>query len=229
MRSFSFTSVVTLSSLCLIADAFPLIPRNLLQKKSPQSYSVVPVDGGSSATAPAPTQTVTSRFTQTAYTTILSTIVLTESETPVTIVVTATSATTITQVIPTAVVTAIPSVSIESVTVTASPTQPIVTSSAYDDGSWHTIYYSKWTVSTAEAAATSSKPTTSFASVSAPAITSSSVVVLTTTSAVTSASISTSVSSTKSSSTLSSTGTVTDWAKYYGTARATPVNGSWWG
>lgn len=100
----------------------------------PQSYSVVPVDGGSSSPATPATKTVTDAITLFQTATILSTIIAAPTDAP--------PATTIISQIVTYATTVTPS--LQTVTM-----QPAVTSVPYDDGQWHTTYYFKSTMSPA--------------------------------------------------------------------------------
>lgn len=129
---YATTLFLTIASVCIgQASSFPLSwsSRDLLPKRNPQpqSYSVVPVDGGSSTTAatatapvPAPTKTVTDAITQVETATVMSTIIATASG-------------------------AGPVTSVATQTVTLS-TEASVTSVPYDNGQWHTTYYFRSTV-----------------------------------------------------------------------------------
>lgn len=110
--------------------AIPVLPRQPL----PQSYSVVPVDGGSGIPA---------TVTQTAVITSMATIVVTDSESVTTIVVPQT-----------VTVMAGPPWVTPTVTVSES-----VSSSAYDNGQWHTTYYAKSTALVTLATASTSRNT----------------------------------------------------------------------
>ncbi|KIW99345.1 uncharacterized protein Z518_11333 [Rhinocladiella mackenziei CBS 650.93] len=116
MKSISTYTTLSISSLLLLAHAWPLIPGSI-ERREPASYSVVAVDGGNTGgggTASATTVTDAVTHTATVMKTQLSTMVVTESEVPDTIVLTVTSPspTTITDYLPpsvtTQVVTAIP-------------------------------------------------------------------------------------------------------------------------
>ena len=89
----------------LASSAWPLFsaqsPRRNLNPRSPATYSVVPVDGGSSTEASAPTQTITLSVTQTLLSTSISTLVMTENDTPSTIYNTV--VVTLTSVVPTTI------------------------------------------------------------------------------------------------------------------------------
>jgi hypothetical protein len=126
------TLFLAAATICISSvSGFPLLwsPKDLLPKRNPQpqSYSVVAVDGGSSAP---PTMTVTDAVTQT----ILSTIIATPSNAEPTT-----------------------SVVVQTVTVAAtSASAPAVTSVPFDDGQWKTTYYFRSTVAPqANAAVTS--------------------------------------------------------------------------
>jgi hypothetical protein len=138
------------------------------------SYSVVPVDGGSSGTAAATTVTEPASTlpptTKVEVTTLLSTIVFTEAPTPTTVALTITSTAettaemtvmeTIMATLPNTYLPAAastPSPSFETVTVSQTYTDArsyyypsLVTVTAmpssvpYDDGMWHTTYYDTW-------------------------------------------------------------------------------------
>lgn len=137
-------SLISFSVLSTLSSAWPLIRSPIdLVERAPQSYSVVAVDGGSTATAPASptTKTVTDAVTQIQTSVLLSTIVASPSDSPpaTTIVPqTVTFATTIIQTSELSASTPAP------VTVTVSPTL-----SAYDNGQWHTTYYFKSTTTPA--------------------------------------------------------------------------------
>ncbi|KIV92681.1 hypothetical protein PV10_03954 [Exophiala mesophila] len=123
MRVHSVNTALSISSLISLSTAWPVLP-NLLERRQPVSYSVVAVDGGNSGSdGSATTVTDSIVHTETILHTQLSTIIITESETPTTIVVTVTSAvpTTITEQ-------AEPATLIQTVTfapeTTAEPSQP---------------------------------------------------------------------------------------------------------
>jgi hypothetical protein len=153
MRSHPLYTCLSISSIFSLSTAWPLI-LGQHERREPASYSVVAVDGGNSGgDGSATTVTNSIVHTETILKTQLSTIVITESDTPSTIVVTITSASP-------ATVTA-PSLSTQTITsaaqTTAEPgqsqdsslpapetvtvTQPLPSSKAYDDGMWHTHYY----------------------------------------------------------------------------------------
>lgn len=119
MRSRSLFTSLSLSSLLLLAEARPLF-LDALVRRDPASYSVVAVDGGSSGgdTAPATTVTDAVTHTQTTMMTQLSTVVITQAETPTTIIFTVTSPSPTT-------VTDYPPASITTHVVTATPEAPI--------------------------------------------------------------------------------------------------------
>lgn len=153
MRSHLLYTCLSISSISSLSNAWPLI-LGQHERREPASYSVVAVDGGSSG-GDGSAKTVTNSIvhTETVLKTQLSTIVITESDTPSTIIVTITSASP-------ATVTA-PSISTQATTspsqTTAEPrqsqdssapapetvtvTQPLPSSKPYDDGMWHTQYY----------------------------------------------------------------------------------------
>lgn len=138
MKASSAHSFMILSVLSSITSAWPLIRSPIdLVRRTPQSYSVVAVDGGNTATAPSSptTKTVTDAVTQIQTSVILSTIVATPSNSPPATTVVPQTVTFATTVVET------PSASVPAqVTVTVSPTL-----SAYDNGQWHTTYYFKST------------------------------------------------------------------------------------
>lgn len=152
MRSYPVYTCLTLSTIFHLSTAWPVM-LGQPERREPASYSVVAVDGGSSGGGDGSATTVVSSVvhTETVMVTQLSTIVVTESDTPSTLIVTITSAypTTVTEQIA-------PSIATQTVTfppeTTAEPsqapapdtvtvTQPLPSSKPYDDGMWHTHYY----------------------------------------------------------------------------------------
>lgn len=144
MKASSAHSFIILSVLSSLTSAWPLLrsPMDLV-RRAPQSYSVVAVDGGNTATATAPssptTKTVTDAITQTQIKTsvLLSTIIATQSNSPPATTVVPQTVTFATTVLETSSASASAPA---QVTVTVSPTL-----SAYDNGQWHTTYYFKST------------------------------------------------------------------------------------
>lgn len=148
MQSQLLYTYLTFSTISRLANAWPVILGHH-ERREPASYSVVAVDGGSSGADGSATTVISSVVrTETVVQTQLSTIVITESDTPSTIIITLTSAspTTVTeQAAATQTITSPPETtaqpsqapSPETVTVT----QSLPSSKAYDDGMWHTHYY----------------------------------------------------------------------------------------
>ena len=145
MQSHPLYTCLSLSSLLFLSNAWPLIGGQHARRE-PASYSVVAVDGGSSGggtTATVVTDSIV--HTETVLKTQLSTVVITESDTPSTILVTITSAspTTVTEHIQTA--TSPPQTTAEagqsSAPETVTVIQPLPSTKAYDDGMWHTYYF----------------------------------------------------------------------------------------
>ncbi|KEF54570.1 uncharacterized protein A1O9_09012 [Exophiala aquamarina CBS 119918] len=155
MQPHPLYTYLSLSSAIFLANAWPLLP--LLpgqhERRAPASYSVVAVDGGNvggDGTATIVTNSIV--HTETVMKTQLSTVVITESDTPSTIIITITSAspTTVTEhtqtVTSPAQTSAEPTQSYESstpapATATVTVTQPPPPTKPYDDGMWHTNYY----------------------------------------------------------------------------------------
>jgi len=139
MRLFTLSRVLGLLYITGTINALPYEARGRNERQfEPRAptYSVVPVEGGSTAPAAA-TQTVVEPVTRTVATTIYSTVVITESETPMTIVFT------------------FPTVAFQASTPTTSTDPPAtvtvtmpVSMTPYDDGMWHSWYYHPVTLST---------------------------------------------------------------------------------
>ncbi|KAK5058835.1 hypothetical protein LTR84_011099 [Exophiala bonariae] len=148
MRSQLLYTYITLSTISGLANAWPVI-LGRHERREPASYSVVAVDGGGSGADGSATTVISSVVrTETVLQTQLSTIVITEAETPSTIIITITSAsaTTVTErPAATQTVTSPPETTAQP-SQTASPetvtvTQSLPSSKPYDDGMWHTYYY----------------------------------------------------------------------------------------
>lgn len=142
MKSIQIQAFIALCIFSSFIAAVPVVlPALDARAAEAQSYSVVPVDGGSSATAaPAAAKTVTDAVTvsQVQTSVVLSTVTATPSNAaPTAQVVSQTITTTIVQTPSPATVTK----------------QPPVTSIPYDDGQWHTIYYFTSTISASAEAA----------------------------------------------------------------------------
>lgn len=211
MKPTLLTTSLFAASLCALSQARPLIENGKREPEPiPQSYSVVPVDGGS--TVLPTTKTVTNAMTQTQFQTSLVTVVSTVTVGGVA------SPTTI--IVPTTVVVDVP------VTVTASPSvaivspsqitdtvtvEPSVTSIPYDNGQWHTTYFHVSTIDTVgPSSPVSSSPLASSTAVEAALATSSTTV---------SVSVITPSPEVTTSTLSSASATSTDWATYYGTWR----------
>ena len=134
----------------LASSAWPLFsaqnPKRNLHPRSPATYSVVPVDGGSSTEASTPTQTqtqtITMAVTQTLLSTSVSTSVVTENEIPATIYNTV--VVTLTSVVPTTIYNTVSmpgttEVSTEITTSTDLPTTSTDMPSATTDTSPYTV------------------------------------------------------------------------------------------
>ncbi|KAK5081069.1 hypothetical protein LTR70_009331 [Exophiala xenobiotica] len=155
MKTSQSQCLAVLALLSSVASAVPMVWPVRARAAEAQSYSVVPVDGGSStpaSSAPLATKTVTDAITEVQTTTqvqtatLLSTIIASASNSPASIQ---------TQVIPqtvtlatTVVHTATPSAETPATaTATATVTvEPGVISVPFDNGEWHTTYYFRSTV-----------------------------------------------------------------------------------
>lgn len=134
MKAVSIETLVALCVFSSVTSALPVIGSaddRVARAAEPQSYSVVPVDGGSSTPAPAPaaTKTVTDAVTvsQVQTSVVLSTIIATPWD-PSPATPTTPQNVTVVQTPPVATV------------------EPSVTSIPYDNGQWHTTYYFRSTV-----------------------------------------------------------------------------------
>lgn len=151
MKTSQSQYLAVLALLSSVASAVPMAWPVRARAAEAQSYSVVPVDGGSStqaSSAPPATKTVTDAITQVQTmtqvqtATLLSTIMASASNSPASIQ---------TQVIPetvtlatTIVHTATPSA--ETPATATVTVEPGVTSVPFDNGQWHTTYYFRSTV-----------------------------------------------------------------------------------
>src|SRR5947208_2245818 len=96
MRLSSPSSLLALLTLAILADTLPFTPNprtNRPLARREVTYSVVPVDGGSTSTAATTTVVESKTFppvTQTELSTLVSTEIVTQYESPATVVVTVT-------------------------------------------------------------------------------------------------------------------------------------------
>lgn len=150
MRTLQAQAIFILGLIPSLISALPVSPlAAYLDRRTPQSYSVVAVDGGSSTTAtPSPaTKTVTDAVTQIRTSLVLSTITATPSSAYVNTTTPSSAqvnATTVSQTITYA--TTITQTHTLSESTPTATTNPAVSFVPYDNGQWHTTYYFRSTV-----------------------------------------------------------------------------------
>lgn len=153
MKLFQTSTLFTSSLFLLLSNALPLLdlPNEPQHARRKVPYSVVPVDGGKDSEPRTQTVTEPPKTAPPVTETILSTTIITESETPTTVVttftITSTPSATLEPASPlspptTTTVSTVTSDLWTSDTVVVTITPPLTLSpTPYDDGKWHTVYF----------------------------------------------------------------------------------------